>query len=73
MLSNPPVIATGPGSAVSDVEFFPDGRSVACRDLLNKEKAFDVYSGAVLPGAPRWEPCMAVERGCTRGRAGRVY
>jgi hypothetical protein len=54
------------------VAFSPDGRSVACRDAGSKEKAFDVSSGAALPGAPRWEPCLAVERGCARARAARM-
>jgi hypothetical protein len=36
------------------VAFSPDGRSVACRDYNYKQKAFDVSSGAALPGAPRW-------------------
>jgi hypothetical protein len=45
---------------------------VACRDEYKEEKAFDVSSGAALPGAPRWEPCLAVERGCARGRAARI-
>jgi hypothetical protein len=54
------------------VAFSPDGRSVACRDLYSKEHAFDVSSGAVLPGAPRWEPFLVVERGCARGKAARI-
>ena len=54
------------------VAFSPDGRSVACRDRILNEKVFDVSSGAALPGAPRWEPCLAVERGCTRARAART-
>jgi hypothetical protein len=54
------------------VAFSPDSRSVACRDSYSNEKAFDVSSGAALPGAPRWEPCLGVERGCARGRAARI-
>jgi hypothetical protein len=57
---------------VRSVAFSPDGRSVACGDVDDKEKAFDVSSGAALPGALRWEPCLAVERGCARGRAARI-
>ncbi len=37
---------------------------------MKKENAFDVSSGAALPGAPRWEPCLAVE--VARGRAARM-
>jgi hypothetical protein len=63
--SNPAVITTGPGRGVKSVAFSPDSRFVACNDYEN-EKAFDVSSGAALPGAPRWEACLAVERGCSR-------
>jgi dipeptidyl aminopeptidase/acylaminoacyl peptidase len=52
MPSKPAVIATGPGSYIMRVAFSPDGRSVACRDWADKEKAFDVSSGAALSGAP---------------------
>ncbi len=70
--SNSAVIATGPGVSIESVAFSSDGRSVACLDRNKKEKAFDVSSGAVLSGAPHWEPCLAVERGCARGRAARI-
>jgi hypothetical protein len=49
--------------------FSPDSRSVACSDMYSNEKAFDVVSGAVLPGVNRWEACLVVERGWARGRS----
>jgi hypothetical protein len=54
------------------VAFSPDGCSVAYRDSYGKENVFDVSSGAALPGALRWEPCLAVERGCARCRAASI-
>jgi hypothetical protein len=72
MPSNPAVLATGTGYSVKSVAFFPGARSVAFRDDYEEEKAFDVSSGAALAGAPRWEPCLAVERDCARARAARI-
>jgi hypothetical protein len=66
------VNATGPHLGATSLEFSPDGRSVACGNLLHEEKAYDVASGAALPGAPRWEACLAVELGWARGRVERI-
>jgi hypothetical protein len=44
------------------VAFSLDGRFVACLDRDDKKKAFDVASGAALPGAPSWKACLVVER-----------
>jgi hypothetical protein len=50
--NNHPFNGAGPGSYVESVAFSPDGCSVACHDSQKNEKAFDVASGAALPGAP---------------------